>query len=129
MENINTFLNTHNFELIEQKSSTNFGDQSKVFSDNNMCIRISTIRSVFTIDACNFEDNDNWFDLALLKALLYNEKQLNKPLNKTDYLTFLENEIDVIKKLFVLPNYSLIKLKLHELEKLRVKQMFPNLNR
>ena len=70
MNKLKVFLNTHNFKLIEQNSSLSFGDAFEVFADNNMCIRINRVRSVLSIDVCKVEEHDNWFDLALLKALV-----------------------------------------------------------
>lgn len=125
MDSITNLLSTHNYKLISQESSKNFGDGFEIFSNNNMCFRISTSRSVFSIDVSTIGEVDCWHDLALVKSFLYSDNMLNKPFKREDYISFLMKEIEIIKQIFDPPNYPNTKLKLEELEKERVKQMFP----
>jgi len=118
------FLKSKNFELTQKEMSEFFGDYYDIFSNTSLQLRFSSSRSYQTIDIrCN-KPGENWFDLALVKALLYNEKILDKVTVIEEYCNFLQKEIYHILKLFEHEKYPIVKKRLEELEIERVKQMF-----
>ena len=123
--NIYSFLKSRDFKLTDKDVSPYFGDYYDTFKNNVVELRFSSSRSLATVDICCIEETNNWYDLALVKALLYNEQELNKITTLEEYVFFLEQEIDFINELFNKDNYSNTKNKLEELRNKRAKQMFP----
>ncbi|MFV0289642.1 MAG: hypothetical protein ACK5IJ_01900 [Mangrovibacterium sp.] len=124
MDNITVFFEMHNLKLVSQDSSINFGDSFKIFANDKIAFRVVCERSSTSIDICSFEERNNWFDLALLRALLNDDKKLNKPMRYEDYICFLKDNIETIETMFDHNNYSNTRLKLQELEVERIRQLF-----
>jgi len=83
-------------------------------------------RSIMSIDVkCDLEKSEIWYDLALIKNLLYNETQLDIALSFEQYCEFLKSEIDNITNLFNFNDNSNTQKKLKNLLEKRAKQMFP----
>jgi hypothetical protein len=121
------FLKSNGFKLIDAANSEFFGDYYETFSNDAYELRFISDRSFKSIGVKSIEENDNWYDLALIKALLYNEKELSHVATFDVYNKFLEDELSKISNLFSLENYPDTKRKLDELGNERARQMFPNL--
>ena len=80
------------------------------------------------LDDIHISEKDNWFDMALVKALLYNEDLLNRKTSFSEHLEFIRNDFNNIILLFNKDNYSFTKEKLKILENRRIRQMFPEIN-
>ena len=126
-DSVNSFFFSIGFKLIEGDTSEYFGDYYDIYKyDNgNIYFRLISDRSILSIDVGN--DNLNWYDLALVKSLLYNEKDLTCVTTIEECNLFLQKEYSNIIKLFDDRNYLATKKSLEELAKERVKQMLPNL--
>jgi len=126
-DSVNSFFLSIHFRLLESATSEYFGDyyDTYLFIDGNIYFRLVSDRSFLSIDVSN--DNFNWYDLALVKALLYNEKNLSHITTIEECKLFLQSELGNIIELFNNKNYLITKKKLEELVNERVKQMFPNL--
>lgn len=122
---IHDFLKSKGFKLIEQNTSEYFGDYYDTFSNNNFELRFSSSKSFETVDICCIDEKGKWYDLALVKALLYKEENLNKVTTIEKHKDFLKKELDSISELFSNGNYLTTKSKLEELGDKRAKQMFP----
>ena len=88
-------------------------------------MRFSVSKSFKSIDIRNNHLDEDWYDLALVKALLYDEKNLNHVTTIEEYKDFLQNELIDIVKLFADKNYLTTKKRLEELGTERAQQMFP----
>src|SRR5687767_10986003 len=121
------FLLSRKFILVEQEDSKNFGDYYKTFSNGIVQFRFSSSKSSESIDITSLEFNDKWYDLALLKALIYMEEDLNVITTREDYSNILLNEFDRLAQLFDSKNVKSTKLKLDDLGIKRAKQMFPGI--
>ncbi|MCD7971642.1 MAG: hypothetical protein LUG18_03090 [Candidatus Azobacteroides sp.] len=110
------------FRLTTSIASEDFGDCYEIYTNGYINFRLSSDRSINSIDISY--DNKDWYDLALVKALLYNEKELNKVITIEDYSVFLKKELPNILNLFNDKNYLTTKKKLEELGSERAKQMF-----
>lgn len=75
-EKIYSFLKSNGFELIQKDTSAFFGDYYDIFTNGSFQLRFSSSKSFETVDICSSKPNENWYDLALVKTLLYNEKNL-----------------------------------------------------
>ncbi len=128
MDRIIKFLTKNDFHITNQDLSTNLGNKLIVCTDNNVNFRIIVDRSFLSVDISSTKDDECWFDLSLVKALLDNDKQFNKRFEPDDYICMLENELELIIKLFEFSSYPSTKVKLQNLEKDRVKYIFPGLN-
>ncbi|MDH7459632.1 hypothetical protein QEG73_00025 [Chitinophagaceae bacterium 26-R-25] len=124
-EKIYYFLKSNGFELIQEGASAFFDDYYDTFSTDLLQLRFSSSKSFKTLDIrCN-RPNENWYDLALVKALLYNERELNYVTTIEEHKDFLQKELSNIVELFNDRNYPNTKKKLEELGNQRAKQMFP----
>nr|WP_068886952.1 hypothetical protein [Pedobacter panaciterrae] len=122
-EEIYNFLKLNDFKLVKQNTSKYFGDYYDTFADDDFKLRFSSSKSFENVDICNNEDKD-WYDLALVKALLYNEIKLNEITDTETYNIFLMKELNHIRELFSKRNYPITKMKLSELGNERAKQIF-----
>lgn len=129
LDAIYEFLKSYKFKIIKAEKSDSFGDFYDIFSNGLVNIRFISSRSQTTIAISNIIDKDNWYDLAIIKALLYHEENLNNVFPIDESVSFLEQELLVIIEIFNKINYSSTKSKLRELEDKRVKQMFPLLKK
>ncbi len=128
-EEIFGFLKHDGFKLIDEKSSEYFKDYYIVFSDAIIQVRFTSSKSIETIDVCSSFDNENWYDLALIKAMLLKEKILNKSITIEEYRGFLFHELVRIKELFSDTKYAETREEIRKLEEVRMQQMFPNIIR
>ncbi|AZS28951.1 hypothetical protein [Butyricimonas faecalis] len=124
-EKIYDTLMSNGFKLIAKDVSAFFGDCYDVFSNGIFQLRFSVSKSFKSIDIRNNHLDEDWYDLALVKALLYDEKNLNHVTTIEEYKDFLQNELIDIVKLFADKNYLTTKKRLEELGNERAKQMFP----
>ena len=74
-----------------------------------------------------WKNSNQWFDLALIMAEIYNEQDLTKVITINQFKIFLETHLLKIGELLNAQNYNLTKKKIEVLEHKRVQQMFPNL--
>jgi hypothetical protein len=124
-DSINDFFVPIGFKLIESNTSEYFGNfyDTYLYENDNIYFRLVADRSILSIDVSN--DNLNWYDLALIKALLYDEKKLNIVTPIEEQRDFLQTDFINIATLFNNKNYSITIKELEELKNERVKQIFP----
>ncbi|MBQ20021.1 MAG: hypothetical protein CMD31_04640 [Flavobacteriales bacterium] len=125
-EIIYSFLRSNGFRLVDKDISMSFGDYYDILTNDSFELRFSSSKSFETVDIRSSQLNENWYDLALVKALLYNEKKLNNITTIEEHGIFLRRELVNIVELFDGKNYLITKKKLEELGNERVKQMFPS---
>ncbi len=123
-EDIYSFLKSNGFRIIEQDTSEYFGDYYDTFKNGDIELRFSNSKSFETVDVRNNEKGD-WYDLALVKALLHNEEKLNNVTTIEEHNEFLKKELNRINSLFSKKNYATTKKKLDEFGNERAKKMFP----
>ncbi len=121
------YLKSNGFNLSEQNTSDYFGDYSDLFECKEFGLRFSSSKSDETVDIYSLSDKGEEFDLALVKALIFKEKNLNVLTEIGEHYKFLKNELHQIKQLFLKGNYLKTKKELEELENERAKQMFPGM--
>lgn len=126
-EYIYNFLKSIGFELIKKDTSEFFGDYSYIFINNSFQLRFSSSKSFETVDIRSSLPNENWYDLALVKALLYDEKSLKNITTIEEHRYFLQKELINIAELFNDRNYVTTRNRLEELGNERAKQMFPGI--
>lgn len=124
-ESIYNFLISEGFVHKEKKESNSFGDYYDLFAKGTLKIRFSGSKSTEAVDIGCPIDNDNWYDLALVKALLLNERKLNIETSIDKYTNFIQKHLSSIVHIFEDGAYIRTKKMLDELEDLRIKQMFP----
>lgn len=124
-KDVYTLLKANGFRLIDKDISSSFGDYYDIFSNDSLEIRFSSSKSLETVDIRANQLNKGWYDLALVKALLYNETKLNVATSTEECKRFLQKELTSIIQLFDNRNYLATKKRLGELANERVKQMFP----
>ncbi|QED38951.1 hypothetical protein FK178_15035 [Antarcticibacterium arcticum] len=124
-----SFLKSNGFELIQKDTSDFFGDYYDIFSNGFFQIRFSSSKSFETVDIRSNLPNENWYDLALVKALLYDEKKLNSTTTIEEHRDFLQKEFTNIAELFNDRNYLVAKKSLEEVGNERAKQMFPGIRK
>ena len=122
MENREFFL-TNGFNLIANNTSEYFGDYYDIYKKGNTYFRIIKDKSAISIDISN--NNESWYDLALVKALLYNENNLIHVTTIEEYWDLLRKKMVDVVNLFDSKNYPTTKERLDKLKNERVKQMFP----
>lgn len=122
-----SFLKSNDFELIKEGISIFFGDYYDTFSNGLFQLRFSSSKSFETVDIRSNLPNENWYDLALVKALLYDEKNLNNVTTIEEHRGFLQKELTNIAELFNDRNYPATKKRLEELGNERAEQMFPEI--
>ncbi|OOG74851.1 hypothetical protein [Algoriphagus sp. A40] len=125
--NLNTFLKSKGYNLEQSEVSKYFGDFFQLFSSPTIKIRLSSSKSSEMLDVSSVGEPNNWFDVALVKALIERESELNKTAEIFSLITFLVQKLETVEALFDSNSYNSTKKKLEELEHKRVFQMFPNL--
>ncbi|HBB01274.1 MAG TPA: hypothetical protein DCZ19_09445 [Porphyromonadaceae bacterium] len=118
------YLKSNGFELIQKDTSACFGDYYDTFSNGSFQVRFSSSKSFETVDIRSNLPSENWFDLALVKALLYDEKNLNNVTTIEEHRGFLQKELTNIAELFSEINYLATKKRLEELGNERAEKMF-----
>jgi hypothetical protein len=126
-EKIYSFLKSNGFELIQKDTSAFFGDYYDIFSNDFFQLMFSSSKSFETVDIRSSKPNENWYDLALVKALLYDEKGLTNVTTIEEHRDFLQKELTNIAELFNDRNYLTTKKRLEELGNERAEQMFPGI--
>lgn len=126
-EKIYYFLKSNGFELIKKDTSAFFGDYYDTFSNGSFQLRFRSSKSLETVDIRSNLLNENWHDLALVKALLYDEQNLIHVTTIEEYQDFLQKELSNIAELFSDSNYPATKKRLEELGNERAEQMFPGM--
>lgn len=132
MENIRKiggFLKSKGFELIQEGTSTFFDDCYSTFSNGSFQLKFSSSKSFETVDIRINLPNEKWYDLALVKALLYDEKNLDNITTIEEYRDFLRKELTNFAELFNDKNYPTTKKRLEELGNERADQMFPGMRK
>jgi hypothetical protein len=124
---LDDFLKSNGFKLIENDSSPFFGDYFDVYSNGEISIKLGSSKSLKTVDVTNCLNLNQWFDLALMMAVIQNEQDLTKVITVNQFKVFLETHLLEICELLNAQNYDLTKKKIEILEHKRVQQMFPNL--
>jgi hypothetical protein len=120
------FLISAGFKLIEAENSKYFGDYYDTFANSVIAIRFSSSKSIMCVDVCNL-NNEEWFDLSLVKALIHEEGNLIEVTTDKEYVQFLQQYLTQICNLFHDSNYRSTKKNLKSLEEKRVLQMFPRI--
>lgn len=128
-ERIYAFLRARGFELIEKDTSAFFGDYYDIFTNDSFQLRFGSSKSFETVDIRSNQPNESWYDMGLVKALLYNERRLNKVTGIEVSINFLQKNLDSISELFNNKNYHDTKKSLEELGNERAKQMFPGIRK
>ncbi|ANH82637.1 hypothetical protein A8C56_18135 [Niabella ginsenosidivorans] len=128
-EKIYSFLKSNGFELIEKDTSAFFGDYYDTFSNGFFQLRFSSSKSFETVDIRSNQPNESWYDLALVKALLYDEKNLNNVTFIEEHRSFLQKKLTNIAELFSDVDYPATKKRLEELGNERAEQMFPGMRK
>jgi hypothetical protein len=95
-------------------------------SGETFSLRIVNDRDFESIDIASNVDPDNWFDLALIKSLLKNEKVSKKPTATEVLQVFLLENVSSVEKMFLKYEYPKTKEKLQKLEAERSGLLFPN---
>jgi len=128
-EKIYSFVKSNGFELIQKDTSSFFGDYYDIFINDSFQLRFSSSKSFETFDIQSSIPNENWYDLALVKALLYDEKGLTKVTTIEEHRDFLQKELANITDIFNDRNYLTTKKRLEELGNERAEQMFPGIRK
>lgn len=126
-QQLDDFLKKNNFRIIHKDVSDYFGDYYKLYSNDFFDLRFVADKSFTSIDIKSVLSLEDWYDLSLIKALIYDEKVFNQISEVEETISFLKNEMTSIKKLFDKSNYPITKEKLEDLGNKRAKQMFPDL--
>jgi hypothetical protein len=127
VEALYKLLKSRSFKETKKEISSYFNDYYEIYSNNCIELKFISSKSFKTIDIKNIESQANWEDLALLKALIYKEDNLNKVVTFDEYIDFLIHEIDNIIKLYDNENYQSTNRKLQLLKQQRLSQMFPKI--
>ena len=125
IEGTYNYLISNGFRLINKDTSKYFSDYFDTFTNDIIRLRFSSTQSIKTIDICSIEEKENWYDLALVKALLNQEQELNVVTSVEVLFDFLVKELILINKMFNTENYPITKVNLEDLGNKRAKQMFP----
>lgn len=121
------FLTAKGFKLKEEKSSEYFGDYYELYTSLDVEFIFNSSKSNETVDVRKSKEKKNikGYDLALVKALLFNESELDKPITIEEYCELIQTKLDSIIDLFRKNKYQKTKNKLDDLRNQRMKQMFP----
>ena len=115
MEKTYSFLNSNGFKLIEKDTSPFFGDYYDLFTNGSIQLMFSSSKSFETVDIRSNLPNEDWVDLALVRALLCDEKNLNIVTTIEEHRAFLQKELSEINELFSIRNYPDTKKKLKKI--------------
>lgn len=111
-------------KVQEEFQPENFGNFFVVLFSKEFLLRYVNDRSFLSIDIASQMKPSKWYDLSIVKALLYNEQILNETTGIEELNEFLRKELNHISELFGQQHYSTTKMKLEELSNQRAKQMF-----
>jgi hypothetical protein len=126
MLEIENLLKINGFILDKEVISNTFGDYFKIFVFKDMEIRLINSKNQLSFDIR--KKNFEWFDLAILKSMISNDVDLTQKFDSNDFQYLIYLNIETVKKLFNDLNYKKTENQLKKLEKVRVKQIFKNLN-
>ncbi|GHT14301.1 hypothetical protein FACS1894170_11180 [Planctomycetales bacterium] len=103
LEYIDTYLEGHTDPMpdLHQEKREPF---PLMFSADNMKLRIRN--DLGTVEICQTSDDDCWYDLALIKNLINQEKDINRPVDKTDLILFFNKSFEQVSELFRPENYQ-----------------------
>ncbi len=129
MMNKRNFLNDYfllrGFKATETQVSEYFGDYFQIYSNGTIDIRLISDKSIESIDIRSSADENNWYDLTLIKAFIDNDNNLMRVLTIEESCVFLQQNISIINNLFNINLYLTTKKELEKLSKMRANQMFP----
>lgn len=121
----NILMDKYNFIVTEGAFTPDiFGNFFVVFSSPYFLVRYARDRSILTVDIASNTESSNWYDMALVKALLNKEKVLNVSISVEELNSFLDEHFSIIATIFNGENYPSTKRMLEELENERSKQIF-----
>ena len=123
------FLRSKGFQLIKENTSPYFGDYYDVFSNGAFQVMFRSDKSFEMADIRSNLPNEDRYALALVKAMLYDEKELNVVTTINELRDFLQKELSNIPDLFNNKNYPATKKRLEELGNERAEQMFPGMRK
>ena len=126
-DNFFNFLQSIGFTLLIEEESEYFGDYYCVFRYTTIELRLISTRSNIFVEIRKAFSNENWYDLAIIKALLSKENAINYILELDECRLFLEKYLLDIELLFDDQKYLTTKDELEILSLNKTKQMFPNL--
>ena len=126
-DNLFNFLQSIGFTLLIEEESEYFGDYYCVFRYTTIELRLISTRSNIFVEIRKAFSNENWYDLAIIKALLSKENAINYILELDECRLFLEKYLLDIELLFDDQKYLTTKDELEILSLNKSKQMFPNL--
>lgn len=121
------FLKSSGFVLLEQRTSESFNDSLESFENDVFGLQLISSKSDESVDIYSLSDKSETFDLAIVKALLFNETILDIPTSMNEHYQFLRNNLHQINDLFSNKSYPKTKRKLEDLGNERAKQMFPGM--
>jgi hypothetical protein len=103
-----------------------FGDFIITLSSPEFLLKYRCDRSFLSVEISYTSINPTWFDLALVKALIYETNDLNKITLIDELNFFLRNDYNKIASLFNNKNYASTHMHLRALQDKRFKDAFPN---
>ena len=122
------FLEDHGFVVTSEISGGYLPDDYIVaLTSSYFFLKYGLERFTPFIEIASNNDNDRWYDLTLVKALLHEGTTLDKKPDTSELELFLKSDFPKIKDLFSSVNYPQTKVKLDDLIKIRLRQMFPGL--
>lgn len=125
-QEINTLMSERGFNLLRKDSSDQEETIYRTYARDNIGIRIVLDEEHGAIEVRKFDDEEDWFDLAVVKALLFQEDNLLEEMSNRKYFKFLERHFDHILDLFSEEHYSYFKACLLDLYDLKYELMFPD---
>jgi len=122
MDEIINELILRGFSDVKKIQSENFGDLLEVYKLNDVELRLVISKLDLAIDIR--KNNNEWFDLGLVKSFLLNETKLNKKVPLLDYQILIKNSLNKILFMFNDDEYKETSIALKKMELIRVNQMF-----
>ncbi len=116
------FLDKNNYTIINTIKSLPFGDFCCVYSNGKFLVRYGSDRTIKYLDFGSVIDRDEFFDMALIKTYVTQEKDLDKKETFDDVILFFIENNKSIEELFVDNTYSEIKQALRQLNRIRLDQ-------
>lgn len=113
------------FSLKDEGKSPNFGDCFVIFSNGLISFKFSRTKSFWMADIGRDGDYIRWYDLSLVRAMIFNEERLVAPITQDECLNLIEYHITKLVYLFTEDYYN-TQNNLEKLEKERVEQLFGN---
>lgn len=103
-----------------------FGDSVELFSGTSFSLRLVIDKGSKYIEIASHANPDDWFDVALLKAMLKGEKVSGKPTPIQILQEFLLDNLPSIEEALTPAAHLNTQEKLKVLGKERARLMFPN---